>query len=47
MLQKGALLTKDAASGVPNDQSGTNGWAIGGGVVGVAKGNTGTTSSTG
>lgn len=41
-------MTKDAASGVlSSDQSGADGWAIGGGVVGVAKGNTGTTSSTG
>ncbi|WP_461949364.1 VCBS domain-containing protein [Acinetobacter baumannii] len=47
-VTEGALLTKDAASGVlSNDQSGADGWAIGGGVVGVAKGNTGTTSSTG
>ena len=47
-VTEGALLTKDAASGVlSNDQSGADGWASGGGVVGVAKGNTGTTSSTG
>ena len=47
-VTEGALLTKDAASGVlSSDQSGADGWAIGGGVVGVAKGNTGTTSSTG
>ena len=47
-VTEGALLTKDAASGVlSNDQSGADGWAIGGGVVGVAKGNTSTTSSTG
>lgn len=46
-VTEGALLTKDAASGVlSNDQSGADGWATGG-VVGVAKGNTGTTSSTG
>ncbi|MFX5176081.1 Ig-like domain-containing protein, partial [Acinetobacter baumannii] len=46
-VTEGALLTKDAASGVlSNDQSGADGWANGG-VVGVAKGNTGTTSSTG
>ena len=47
-VTEGALLTKDAASGVlSSDQSGADGWAIGGGVVGVAKGNTATTSSTG
>ena len=47
-VTEGARLTKDAASGVlSSDQSGADGWAIGGGVVGVAKGNTGTTSSTG
>ena len=46
MLQK-ARFDQNAASGVlSNDQSGADGWAIGGGVVGVAKGNTGTTSST-
>ena len=46
-VTEGARLTKDAASGVlSNDQSGADGWANGG-VVGVAKGNTGTTSSTG
>ncbi|WP_265102620.1 VCBS domain-containing protein [Acinetobacter johnsonii] len=46
-VTEGALLTKDAASGVlSNDQSGADGWANGG-VVGVAKGNTDTTSSTG
>ncbi|WP_459178620.1 VCBS domain-containing protein [Citrobacter freundii] len=47
-VTEGARLTKDAASGVlSSDQSGADGWAIGGGVVGVAKGNTATTSSTG